>query len=125
VPPSSLSDVSPEVPAQETPVSDPSQDGTAGAQPEVKAGIVPKPSGGDDGSGGATPPVVPPNNAGASSKAPESSDGAGGVFANLPSDVIAGIGRYARVDFGIFAGIVLLAGAGVYLQWRLLDSDRV
>lgn len=123
--PSSLPDVPPEVPAQEEPISDRSQDGTAGTQADVKGMTVPKPSGGDDGSGGATPPVVPSNNTGTSSKPPESSDGAGGVFANLPSDMIAEIGRYARVDFGIFAGIVLLAGAGVYLQWRLLDSDRV
>lgn len=32
---------------------------------------------------------------------------------------IEGLGRYLRVDFAVFAGLVLLGLAGVYVQWRL------
>jgi thioredoxin-like negative regulator of GroEL len=32
---------------------------------------------------------------------------------------MAGLGRYLRVDFAVFAGLVLLGLAGVYVQWRL------
>jgi hypothetical protein len=31
-----------------------------------------------------------------------------------------GVGRYLRADLAVFAGIVLLGWAGVYVQWRLL-----
>lgn len=123
VQPPDLSEIPPEVPAQETPAPGKTQDGTAGEPSDVNGMSVPKPSG-DESHGGATP-VIPPSGGGASSGPPESSGGAAGVLAGLSSDVIAGIDRYLRVDFGIFAGIVLLAGAGVYLQWRFLSSDRV
>jgi tetratricopeptide (TPR) repeat protein len=98
--PSNISDVPeetvPDVPTQETPAGD-KMDG---------AGTL----------------VDPTSDHEASSQTPQSSDGPGVALASLPSDVIGGIGRYLRVDWGIFAGIVLLVWAGVYVQWRGLNS---
>jgi len=84
--------------------------------------IVPKPSR-DEKEGDATPVVPPGGNSDASNGSSKSSGDAADVLANLPPRAIAGVDRYLRADFAIFAGIVLLAWAGVCLQWRFF-SDR-
>jgi len=110
VPADSLRDVAP-------------QGGTTPSLPDAGAVNKPEPSGDANDSGG--PPVVPPSANGVSGKQPPSSDEAGVMLADLPWGVMGNVGRYLRLDFAIFAGIVLLAWIGVYLQCRFLSSHRV
>ncbi len=70
---------------------------------------------------GGVSPVMLQSNADSSGEAPASANQAGVALVGSPSGLIAGLGRYLRGDFAIFAGIVLLGWTGIYLQWRLPD----
>lgn len=64
--------------------------------------------------------IVPSSDAG-------SSDGLemAEASAGLSLQAIAGLGRYLRADVGVFAGMVLLGSAGLYIQWKLPSRGRV
>lgn len=106
-----------DVPAGVQPQGESTSDKTPG---EANEAIVPTPS--SDEKDDAASPVVPPGDGNASSESLESSGDAASVLANLPARAIAGVGRCLRADFAIFAAIVLLAWAGVCLQWRFFND---
>ncbi len=93
----------------------------AGGVPDVQPQSMPTEDKTDD----AGTVVDPRSDANAASRRPPSSEVAGIGLASLPSRVVGGIRWILRVDFAIFAGIVLLGWAAVYVQWRGLDSHRV
>ncbi len=110
----------PDVPVQEVPASD--KIGGAAAPGQSGATDKPEPSTGGNGSG--VTPIAPAGGSRLSSRGPGASADTDVALAGSPSQAIVGISRYLRADFAIFAGIVLLGWAGVYVQWRGLDGSR-
>ena len=111
----------PEVQPQNAPDANKVEDTNRPAQPDAAGAIKPEPSARPEDSNAA--PITPPGDGGSPDGNTASSGGASAALMDSPANVFAGVGRYLRSDVLVFAGIVLLAWGGIFVEVRLLDRD--
>lgn len=111
--------VAPKVQPQNPPDSDNVEGANGPGQSDAAEATRPEPSARQ--TDGAAPAVAPPGNTDPPDGDAKSPGGVSAALTDSRFSMLAGVNRYLRTDFLVFAGIVLLAWSGIYVEVKLLD----